>query len=341
MRDLQQGRFMAVKRMPTHWVRRGQEDFDLHHPGAYEQPWVDIALVRLLGSVDFPYVCELFSVKRNELETFVSSTFCMEGDLFHWCHGRSVPPPGREREERMRPIVAQLVAAVRWLHDLGVAHRDLSLENVLLERRGDERKLRLIDFGMATLKRLVRKQPRGKVLYQAPETYSYFDVDTFLVDNFAVGVMLYTMAVEDYPWTSTKRGGCQRFEIVRRFGLWRFLHRQRLRAGYGERLSDVLSPEFVDVLTSLLEVKPCRRSSLGELVFTTQSGFVRRRCVCEMAWVQKTGAQHLTRENILAGIVKPAGDSTSDTTVESLSTFSFISHGSSPSCHSDLSTPEP
>lgn len=32
----------------------------------------------------------------------------------------------------------QLVEAVRWLHDLGIAHRDLSLENVLLVRSGGE-----------------------------------------------------------------------------------------------------------------------------------------------------------------------------------------------------------
>ncbi|CAK0819824.1 unnamed protein product [Prorocentrum cordatum] len=32
----------------------------------------------------------------------------------------------------MQPIVLQIFTAVRWLHELGIAHRDLSLENVLL-----------------------------------------------------------------------------------------------------------------------------------------------------------------------------------------------------------------
>lgn len=341
MKELQEGRFMAVKRMPNHWVRRGHDDFNRHNPGAFERPWVDIALVKLLRSLDFPFVCQLYSVKQSELETFVATTFCVEGDLYEWCYKRDVPAPGLEREVRMRPIVGQLISAVCWLHDLGVAHRDLSLENVLLERRGEERNLRLIDFGMATLKRLVHKEPRGKKLYQAPETHGFSDVDTFLVDNFAVGVILYTMGAQDYPWTSTERGRCQLFEYFKVFGLKRYLVRRRLRTGHGECLSEVLSPEYADVLASLLEPRPFRRASLGELVFKTQANFLRRPSICDMPWVRKTDAHLLTREVVLGEMAKPTcDDSQSEKTVESLSTFSNIS-SSSPSYPSDPSTAEP
>lgn len=86
-----------------------------------------------------------------------------EGDLFEWCFRPTVPAPGVEREAHMRPIVAQLLVAVRWLHGLGIAHRDLSLENVLLEDSGAELRVKLIDFGMATMKRKVRSvSPKSK-----------------------------------------------------------------------------------------------------------------------------------------------------------------------------------
>lgn len=45
----------------------------------------------------------------------------------------------------------------------GVAHRDLSLENVVLTRHGSGLSLRLIDFGMATLQREVRNEALGVV----------------------------------------------------------------------------------------------------------------------------------------------------------------------------------
>lgn len=43
--------------------------------------------------------------------------------------------------------VLQLMMAVQYLHSIGVAHRDVKLENVLLSKDGV--RLRLTDFGLA------------------------------------------------------------------------------------------------------------------------------------------------------------------------------------------------
>lgn len=70
-----------------------------------------------------------------------------------------MPSPGVQRELLIRPVASDLLDAVRWLHDLGVAHRDLSMENVLLAREEGGLRPKLIDFGMATLSR----ETRGEV----------------------------------------------------------------------------------------------------------------------------------------------------------------------------------
>jgi len=272
-----EGRLIAVKRMPTAWVRADAADFERHYPAASERPWADLAFLRLLREREYAYTCRLHGVFRSDTETFVAMSFCSEGDLFDWCHSDSVPSPGPRREERVRPVAAQLLAAVRWLHDLGIAHRDLSLENVVLTRHGAEASLRLIDFGMATLQRYVRDEIRGKLVYQAPEVHTQRVVDAFLADNFAVGAILYCMAAQDYPWTCTERGKCQLFEYYCRFGLQRFMSKRRVRRGKGQYLLDVLSTDYVEVLEGLLHFQPRKRTSLGESAFVNEVRIVHRR----------------------------------------------------------------
>merc|ERR1719491_52809 len=120
----------------------------------------------------------------------------------------------------MRPIVSQVFKATRWLHNLGIAHRDLSLENVLLtENSSSELQVKIIDFGMASMSRHTVRNVRGKPSYQAPEMHTYAQYDTFLADNFALGVVLYSMAVRNYPWEHTKPGKDRKFEFAKKSGV--------------------------------------------------------------------------------------------------------------------------
>mmetsp|Transcript_48447 Transcript_48447/g.136275 ORF Transcript_48447/g.136275 Transcript_48447/m.136275 type:complete len:474 (-) Transcript_48447:46-1467(-) len=285
MRDLQAGRLMAVKRMPNRWMRATPTDFAQRHPDTTEKPWLDVGLVRHLGNIDFPYVCKLYSIFRSGKETFVATTFCAEGDLFEWCFRDAGSFPGPEREAQLRPAVVQTFAAVRRLHDLGIAHRDISMENILLLRCGEGVKVKLIDFGMATLEREVFNEVRGKPSYQAPEVHTNKAVDTLLADEFALGVVLYAISVQEYPWTATKRGKCQLFEYVRFFGLRRFIRKRRLRMGPYQFLHQALSGELVDVLEALLHFRPRRRACLGEVAFQHEVRRHRRRSVWDMPYL--------------------------------------------------------
>lgn len=286
------GRQVATKRMPNRWVRSGPADFAAQYPSASEKPWFDLGFVRHLNSVGFPFACELCGVFRDAEETFVITEFCSEGDLFAWCDWESVPRPGLEREKHMLPIVAQICTAVRWLHDLGIAHRDLSLENILLhDEGGGHMAVKVIDYGMGTLNRMCRREVRGKQSYQAPEMHLEAEYDTFLCDEFAIGVVLFAMAAQDYPWTCTKRNACQLFEYVSMFGFRRFLDKRKLRKGNGEFLIDVFSPEFTEVLEALLQVQPKARASLGEACFGEQAGASEkpRKNVWELGWLEGAG----------------------------------------------------
>ena len=50
-------------------------------------------------------------------------------------------------EPQARAIFWQLLLGVQHLHSLGIVHRDLKLENLLLERQGDIASVKIVDFG--------------------------------------------------------------------------------------------------------------------------------------------------------------------------------------------------
>jgi len=280
------GTFVAVKKMPTRWIRSSPDEFDSRYPDASERPWLDIGLVRRLNELRFPYAVKLLGVFTDHESTYVVSSLASEGDLFAWCD--CDPKPGLKREAAMHPLVKQIFTGVRFLHDLGVAHRDLSLENLLLHNENGDMRVKIIDFGMATLDKSVSAEIRGKQSYQAPEMHLPQPFDTQMTDPFALGVVLFAMAAQDYPWSATKRKTCELFEYVCMFGFTKFLGKRRLRKGGGESLAEVFSPNFTALLVGLLAKDAGKRTTLGENVFETpENGSDRRASVWECKWMQQ------------------------------------------------------
>jgi serine/threonine protein kinase len=272
---------MAAKRMPNRWVTAGPVAFKERHPKQAERPWQDIGLLCLLNRASFPYCCKFMGLYRDTKNTYVLTSLATCGDLFSWSH--AAPEPGAAREALMQPITVQVFAAVRWLHELGVAHRDLSLENVLLvEDRADGVRVQLIDFAMATLERTCTKEVRGKPSYQAPEMHTATAYDSFLADCFALGVLLYSMAVRGYPWVSTKPGSCPFFEYVIQHGLHFFMSKRTLREDKDTCVAGVISPGLANVISGLLELEPTARLTLAESCFANGSS----RSAWEKPWLQ-------------------------------------------------------
>jgi len=285
---------VAVKKMPKKWVRPTVEEFEAKYPTSTEKPWVDMGLVRHLKTVGYTYACQFHGMFLSETEAFVVTEFCDTGDLFSWCEHKSVPPAGYQRELMMLPLLAKVVVAVRWLHDLGVAHRDLSLENVLLTGGvGKDASVKLIDFGMATLERVVANEARGKLSYQAPEVHTEAPVDTFMLDEFAVGVVAFAMMAQDYPWQTTRRGMCQLFEFISNYGMTRFFAERRLRSGNGEVLDEVFSPDLIEFVVALTDFDASTRASLGEKCYEDEVSSGKRKSVWDMRLMQEAAAKGL------------------------------------------------
>lgn len=282
MVSLKTGLYAAVKQMPTFWTKSGPTAFSKANPNALEQPWLDVTIVKCLQEEGFPYACELFGIYQDLDFTYFAFSYANQGDAFSWCS--TLPTPGPDREAICQPVCKELVRAVRWLHDLGIAHRDLSLENILMhEESNGQLAVKLIDFGMASLSRRCETDGHllGKPSYQAPETHLPGSYDAFLADCFSLGVMLLAMTSHDLPWESTRQGGCELFDYVLAAGLTNMLGRREAWGCPGKCQAEVLSRPLLSLAESLLAISPRHRSHLGEKCFNTEG----RPSVWDLDWL--------------------------------------------------------
>ncbi|KAL4457282.1 hypothetical protein ABPG75_012147 [Micractinium tetrahymenae] len=107
----------------------------------------------------------------------------------------------RFKEEIARYFFQQLVCGVSWCHSKGVCHRDLKLENTLLDGQPVP-SVKICDFGYSknTETDSTPKTTVGTPPYVAPEVLSRGTYDGEKADVWSCGVALYTMLVGAYPF---------------------------------------------------------------------------------------------------------------------------------------------
>eukprot|EP00930_Biecheleria_cincta_P030115 TRINITY_DN2089_c0_g1_i1.p1 TRINITY_DN2089_c0_g1~~TRINITY_DN2089_c0_g1_i1.p1 ORF type:complete len:594 (-),score=122.58 TRINITY_DN2089_c0_g1_i1:75-1817(-) len=299
VKDKQGVRF-AVKKMPIAWTRLSHAEFLAKQKGkSLEEPWTDIAMVTILNRVQYPFALQLLGVFRDEKLLYVAWPLATHGDLYDWASSCKAEV-GPAREAAIKPIASQVCEAIKLLHDLGIAHRDISLENVLVTET-DSRKtqVKIIDFGMSTAVRFNHQSRGGKLYYQAPEIYSEDGpFDAFLFDAFAVGVLLFALATRDYPWRSTKPKECELFMYVQKKGLVGLLGKRRAKCfgenqdnkSKGQLLVKVFSSSFTALLEGLLQLEPRQRFCLGEKCFMEDASRISAwgfwlECVRDVQWI--------------------------------------------------------
>lgn len=157
--------------------------------------------VEVMLGLSHPNIVTLHEYSVHQCKAYLVLDLAAGGDVLRaWCQ-RKGNQPG---EASARIIVLQLVRALQYLHARGIAHRDIKLSNLMLERKGDISHIRLGDFGEARAQEEFYDAV-GTASYLAPEVVanrrnpakSY----TKACDMWSTGVCLYMLLSGNRPFS--------------------------------------------------------------------------------------------------------------------------------------------
>jgi serine/threonine protein kinase len=159
---------------------------------------------RAANRVDHAHIIDIHDIGETE-----------EGELYlvmEYLVGQSLSSElarGSMQLSRGVDILEQMCAALARAHDLGVVHRDLKSDNILLTSRGGRKDfVKILDFGLAHLAMDPRLAPKGAVFgtpeYMAPEQAKGEEA-TAQSDLYALGVLFFEMLTGQLPFRSDDR----------------------------------------------------------------------------------------------------------------------------------------
>lgn len=198
------------------------------------------ALGRLLFH---PHICRLYEMVPMTNHYYMLFEYVEGGQLLDY-----IVSHGSLSEKYARKFARGVASALDYCHKNNVVHRDLKIENIMINQKGD---IKIIDFGLSNLysPRSLLKTYCGSLYFAAPELLSAKPYTGPEVDVWSFGVVLYVLVCGKVPFDDP---------VVS------VLH-EKIKRGHVEYPS-FISKECVSLLSRMLVVDPSKRASLHEVI---------------------------------------------------------------------------
>jgi serine/threonine protein kinase len=243
--DIGKGSFGKVK-LATH-INTGQtvavkimNKAKILQQGMQQKVEHEIQILRNLGR--HPNIAPLYDVVDSPTDTYLVLENLGGGELYDYLAER-----GRLEEEEARNIFEQLIDGIDYCHSKDIAHRDLKLDNLLLDSHNN---VKIADFGLSAqvLKDNFLKTTCGTPHYCAPEILSRKAYHGPEVDVWSCGVILYALLCGTVP-----------FDDENTVVLF-----EKIQSGDFE-MPTYVSESAQDLLSRILEVDPNKRITIKEI----------------------------------------------------------------------------
>lgn len=161
-----------------------------HVPANYEK---EREVLELLQKHPHPYIVSTKEVLEDEEHLVFIQEYVPTGNMLAYLAANAPLS-----EDKTRELVFQLVCAIEHLHNLGVCHRDIKLENVLV---GDDG-AKLIDFNLSCFwaKKPLQTTFCGSQEYCSPEIFNRCPYIGPEIDSWSLGVLTYALLFCVFPF---------------------------------------------------------------------------------------------------------------------------------------------
>ncbi|CAN8316129.1 unnamed protein product [Cochlearia groenlandica] len=201
--------------------------------------------ISILRRVRHPYIVHLLEVMATKTKIYIVMEYVRGGDLYNKVS------KGRLREATARRYFQQLISSVAFCHGRGVYHRDLKLENLLLD---DEGNVKVSDFGLSVVSEQLTqdgicKTFCGTPAYLAPEVLTRKGYDAAKADVWSCGVILFVLLAGYLPFDDNNTNV-----------MFKKIYKGQFRC------PKWFSPELTRLLTRILDTNPETRITIPEIM---------------------------------------------------------------------------
>lgn len=202
--------------------------------------------ISILSRLHHPNIINLFEVLASKTKIYFIVELASAGELFE-----EVTKKDKLTEEHARKYFRQLISAVKHCHSHGVYHRDLKLDNLLLDENDN---LKVTDFGLSAVKNQIRPDGLlhtvcGTPSYVAPEILAKKGYNGAKADVWSCGVVLFAITAGYLPFND--------YNIT-------VLYRKIYRGQF--RFPKWFSCDLKNLLSRLLDTNPETRISVDEIL---------------------------------------------------------------------------
>lgn len=174
--------------------------------------------------------------------------FVQGGLLFDICQNM-----GAMGEDAGRFFAHQMLDAMDYMHTSRVAHRDLKLENILID---EQMNLKLADFGFAVYKNIdCLKSYRGTFTYMAPEIKEGKQYNGTQVDMFSFAVILFIIVQGIFPFKEARQEEY----------FYNLICTGQLDLYFQKTNATGLSNEFKDLILALFSYDASKRPTINQI----------------------------------------------------------------------------
>ncbi|NOR14417.1 MAG: protein kinase, partial [Candidatus Aminicenantes bacterium] len=151
--------------------------------------------LKLARKISHPNVCRMYDFHEQETTPFITMEYCTGMDLKS--HIRKF---GAMPEDKAISVAKQICAGLEAAHSLGVIHRDLKPQNIMID---DADMVKIMDFGIAHSLGAKGFTQTGMIIgtpdYMSPEQAEGKPVDP-RTDIYSLGVVMYEMVTGQVPF---------------------------------------------------------------------------------------------------------------------------------------------